>query len=165
MFLSLLVLGFMVWVCVIVFHGLSVAISDSTKFEYNHNLLRGYEYKTVRNLRILQVALIEYAQKHKGLLPPMQNSSTTLNALRPYLDDKARWCFRNPATEIPFTPNSALSNRKMGAISRGGRVILFYDAQPPAGYRESYYITIKGQVAHVPVADLPKLLSSRSGDN
>ena len=140
------------------YHGLNVLISDHTEFEYDHDLPRGYDSKTVGCLETLQSASIIYAQHHKGSLPPMQNSVVTLKALEPYLAQYSEYSAYNPATKTPFTPNAALSNKKMGRVSTGGRAILFYDADPPAGYRESYYVTIKGVVGHVPVGNLPKLL-------
>lgn len=163
MVLTSTLIGLSIYSCVVVawnksYHGLSVIMSDSTEFEHDHDLPRGYESKTTSNLKVLQVAAIAYAQRHKGTLPPMQTSGAALKALRVGLGQEAKYYFQNPATKIPFTPNAALAGRKMGAVSHGGTVILFYDADPPAGYRESYYVTIKGVVGHVPVASLPKLL-------
>ena len=156
----LLVLGGVAWVCMGIVHGLghelSVVMSDGTQFEYDHVLPRGYEYHTTRNLATLQEATVEFAQHHKGYLPPMQNSRAAINALRPYLQHEVPWYTHNPATQVPFTPNAALSGQKLGALGRNA--LLFYDADPPAGYRESYYVTVIGKVGHVPVSDLPKLL-------
>ena len=148
------------WVCVGITHGLghgmSVVMSDGSEFEYDHYRPRAYEYHTTRNLATLQEATVEFAQHHRGYLPPMQNLSAALSALRPYLQHKIPWRIYNPATQIPFTPNAALSGQKLGA---SGRIaLLFYDANPPAGYRESYYVTVTGKVGHVPVSALPKLL-------
>ena len=155
-----LVLGGVVWVCVGIVHGLghglSVVMSDGTEFEYDHNLPRAYESHTTRNLATLQEATVEFAQHNRGYLPPMRHSNATINALRPYLQHKIPWRTYNPATQIPFTPNTALSGQKLGASGRNA--ILFYDANPPAGYRESYYVTVTGKVGHVPVSALPKLL-------
>ncbi len=151
-----LVLGSLYWVSAGIIHGLGVVMLDGTEFEYDHNLPRGYESKTTRNLMTLQGATVEYAQHHRGFLPPMQNSSLTINALRPCLQHKIPWRTYNPATQIPFTPNAALLGQKIGAL--GKDALLFYDANPPAGYRESYYVTVIGKVGHVPVAALPKLL-------
>ena len=155
---GLLLYGLVVVVWNRSYHGLNVLISDHTEFEYDQNLPRGYDSKTVGCLETLQNASIIYAQHHKGSLPPMQNSVATLKALEPYLAQYSEYSAYNPATKKPFTPNAALSGRKMGVVSHGGAAILFYDADPPAGYRESYYVTIKGVVGHVPVASLPKLL-------
>jgi len=55
---------------------------------------------------------------------------------------------------------TALSGQKLGASGRNA--LLFYDANPPPGYRESYYVTVIGKVGHVPVAALPKLLRSQT---
>ena len=153
-----LVLGGVCWVCVGIIHGLDVVMSDSTEFEYDHNLPRGYEWKIANNLKALQAATGEFAQYHKGFLPPMQNSKAAVNALRPYLQHKTPWRTDNPATQIPFTPNTALLGQKLGAS--GKNALLFYDANPPAGYRRSYYVTVTGKVGHVPVAALPNLLRS-----
>ena len=154
----LLLFGFVAVVSQSFFHGLGVVMSDGTEFEYDHNLPRGYESKMISNLEVLQVVAIAYAQRHKGTLPPMQTPKAAFTVLRGSLGWKAKYYFRNPATEKPFTPNATLSGQKMGRVSNGGRAILFYDADPPTGYRESYYVTIKGVVGHVPVANLPKLL-------
>ncbi len=155
-----LVLGGVVWMCAASLHGWNVLISDHTPFEYDHNLPRNYDSRTISNLKTLQVVTIAYAQRHKGTLPPMQTSGAAFSALRVGLGQEAKHYFQNPATEIPFTPNAALSNKKMGSVSNCGRAILFYDANPPIGYRESYYATIKGVVGHVPVAALPALLAA-----
>lgn len=154
------ILCLIIWGGFVFWHGLGILLSDSTPFEYDHHLPRGYLSKTERNLITLQVALIEYAQHHKGYLPPMQNSTITILALKPYLQKAIPWRIRNPATGISFTPNAALSHKKLGAASSGGQAIAFYDAHPPSGYPESYYITIKGNVGHVPVTGLPKLLAA-----
>ncbi len=90
----------------------------------------------------------------------MQNPQATLKAINIYSKRDTRWYSSNPATEVPFTPNAVLSGRQIGTLWRGA--IIFYDTSPPAGYRESYYVTIKGVVGHVPVADLPKLLLTQS---
>ena len=156
----LLLICFAAIVCNSVYRGLSVLVSDGSAFDYDHNLPRNYIGKTTRNLGMLQGACIRYAQHHKGSLPPMQAPAVTLKALVPYLTHNSDWCGHYPATRTPFTPNATLSGRKMGAVSHGGAAILFYDANPPAGYRESYYVTIKGAVGHVPVASLPKLLAN-----
>ncbi|MGI4792261.1 MAG: hypothetical protein ACRYFS_25835 [Janthinobacterium lividum] len=156
--LSIIVFGSIVWVGVNTFHGISVVMSDRTSFEYDHNLPRAYEYKTTRNLKILQVALVEYAQRHKGYMPPMDNPAVTIRALQPFLEHDVRWRFLNPATGIPFVPNVFLSNKNLSDLPYHGRSIVFYDANPPLGYRESYYITIEGVVSHVPLIALPKLL-------
>ena len=160
----LLLFGFAAVVGKSFFHGLSVVMSDGTEFEYDHNLPRGYESKMISRLEVLQVVAIAYAQRHRGTLPPMQSSRAAFSALRVGLGHEAKHFFQNPATEKPFTPNATLSDWKMGRVSNGGRAILFYDADPPAGYRESYYVTIKGVVGHVPVASLPKRLMA-SGEN
>ena len=152
-----LVLGGMGWVCVSAVNRLGVVMLDKTKFENDHNLPRAYEYHMTRNLTTLQRAAIEYAEYHKGLLPPMQNLSAAISALRPYLQHKIAWCTYNPATRLPFMPNAALSGQKIGALGRNA--LLFYDADPPTGYRESYYITPNGIVGHVPASDLAKLLA------
>lgn len=72
------------------FHGLSVVMSDGTEFEYDHNLTRGYESKTISNVAVLQVVAIAYAQQHKGALPPMQTSGAAFSALRVGLGEKAK---------------------------------------------------------------------------
>ncbi len=108
----------------------------------------------------MQAAVAIYAKRHQGTLPPMQSAAAARTALRAILGKSADYRSRNPATQIPFTPNAALSGRKIGAVSNGGRAILFYDADPPAGYRESYYVTIKGAVGHVPVEAIPRLLEA-----
>jgi hypothetical protein len=151
-----LVLGGVYWVCIGMIHGLGVVMSESTEFEYDHSLPRAYEYHMTRNLMTLQEATIQYAQHHRGFLPSMQNSDATITALRPYLQRKIPWRTYNPATQIPFTPNAALSGQKIG--DSGRNAVLFYDANPPAGYRESYYVTVIGKVGHVPVAALSKML-------
>ncbi len=158
-------IGLLLYGCVVLvwnrsYHGLSILMSDTTAFNYDHNLPRGYESKTTSRLEILQVAAIAYAQHHKGTLPPMQTSGAAFSALRGGMGQEAKYYFQNPATQRPLTPNATLSGRKMGVVSQGGTAILFYDADPPAGFRESYYVTIKGVVGHVPVTDLPKLLQA-----
>ena len=151
--------GFACVVCTSVLHSVGVLMSDTTAFNYDH-LPRNYEGKTTRNLAVLQGAVVRYAQHHKGSLPPMQSPDATLRALLPFLEHGGGWCAHNPATRIAFMPNAALSGQKMGAVSNGGRAILFYDADPPAGYRESYYVSIKGAVGHVPVEAIPRLLEA-----
>jgi len=139
-------------------HGLNVLVSDHTEFEYDHNLPRGYDSKTTGYLETLQGASIIYAQHHKGNLPPMQTSAVTLKALTQYLAHGSKYCANNPATKPPFTPSAKLSGRKMGVVSHDGRAILFYDSDPPANYRRSCYVAIKGVAGHVTASDLPKLL-------
>ena len=145
--------------CAASLHGWNVLISDHTPFEYNHDLPRGYDSKTKGRLELLHTATITYAQNHQGYLPPMQNASMTFDAIKLYLGIGSEWSSQNPATAIPFTPNAALSGRKLGASGRNA--VLFYDADPPAGYRESYYVTVIGRVGHVSVAGLSKLLQQQ----
>ena len=156
--IGLLLYGFVVVVWNRSYHGLSVLMSDHMEFEYDHNLPRGYDSKTTGYLEALQGASIIYAQHHKGNLPPMQTSAVTLKALTQYLAHGSKYCANNPATKPPFTPDAKLSGRKMGVVSHGGRAILFYDSDPPANYRRSCYVAIKGVAGHVTASDLPKLL-------
>jgi hypothetical protein len=148
-----------IWVASFSFHSLDVLISDHTPFEYDHNLPRGYDSNIIGRLETMQAAAVTYAQNHKGHLPPMENADMTLNAIKPYLGIGSEWSSQNPATAIRFTPNAALSGRKLGASGRNA--VLFYDANPPKGYRESYYVTVIGRVGHVSVADLSKLLQQQ----
>lgn len=138
--------------------------SDSEDFQqevrqlnYRH---RSKVYLLLFTIKAVQVATVAYAHSHNDYLPPMQSAAAALAALRPLLGHAAEYRARNPATETPFTPNAALSSRKMGAVSHGGKAILFYDADPSTGWRESYYVTIKGIVGHVPVGNLPRLLTA-----
>ncbi len=151
-----LVLGGVTWMCVVSLHGWDVLISDHTSFEYDHSLPRGYDSNTTGRLETMQAAAVTYAQNHEGHLPSMRNAGITLDAVQPYLGNGSEWCSRNPATSILFTPNVSLSGQKMGASGRNA--LLFYDANPPAGYRESYYVTVAGKVGYVPVAGLSQLL-------
>ena len=153
---GLLLLGFMAVVGVTTFRGCSMAVTDRTEFQYDHDLPHAYESHTWRSLEALQAGVIKYAQCHAGALPPMQNPQVTLKAIKSYSKRDAKWYSSNPASEVPFTPNAALSGGQISTVSKGA--ILFYDADPPTGYRESYYVTIKGAIGHVPVANLPKLL-------
>jgi len=153
-------LGFVAIIGVITFRGCSMAITDRTEFQYDHNLPHAYEGHMQRNLAVMQSAAVAYAYSHQGRLPPMQSPAATLTALLPILGHDAEYRTQNPATQTPFTPNAALSGQKTGAISHGGTAILFYDADPTAGYRESYYVTIKGVIGHVPVSALPNLLTA-----
>ncbi len=159
---GLLLLGFVTVVGTITFRGCSMAITDRTEFQYDYDLSHAYESHAGRKLAVLQTGAVQDAQHHNGFLPPMQSSSAVLNAIKLYSKRDIVWNTFNPAAQAPFTPNATLPSRQISTLRDDA--ILFYDAAPPIGYRESYYVTIEGVVGHVPVGDLPKLLRASDAE-
>lgn len=138
-------------------YGIGTVMTDPSYFSWDreHHLAHGYRFRQPGNLYRLRLGLLEYAQHHHGSLPPMENAATVQRMLMPYINhDKP---FFNITTGRPILPNVALSNRKYRSITNGSTLIAFYDPNPPAGYREVYYVTLSGKVDHVNIAQWPRV--------
>jgi len=68
----------------------------------------------VSNVAELTHGVLEYAQDHNEVLPPMQSSWQFENAVYPYIHSHYR--FRCPATGVPYKTNAKLSGQSLSTI-------------------------------------------------
>jgi hypothetical protein len=85
---------------------------------------------TVGNARLLETAMMHYAEDNDETLPPTQNVTAFQTALRFYVSDPA--IFLSQITGKPFVPNPALSGQSLPALGNLSTTEAFRDVLPPS---------------------------------
>ena len=79
------------------------------------------------NLKLLGIALIQYAQEYDETYPPMQNLEVFRKAILPYVkDDKL---FSQPKNQKPYLINPELSGKSFIKIKNPTTFVALYEAE------------------------------------
>ena len=82
----------------------------------------------VGNVRLLSLAIVQYAQANDELLPPTQTAQQFQAALLPFVKDQAR--FFCPDTGLAYVPNPAISGKFIGSFPNAETTEVLRDAKP-----------------------------------
>ncbi|MDQ2798090.1 MAG: hypothetical protein M3Y13_00420 [Armatimonadota bacterium] len=104
-------------------------------------------FDTREDLRTVARAMLLYADKHGGTLPPLQNVDAFKQAVLPYIDvPKQSWTqFASRVDHVPYQTNSALSGKKMADIPAPERQIILYQDQARGLWGQRWVLFLNGQ--------------------
>lgn len=103
-----------------------------------------------KNLHLIGLALIAYAQDHNGTLPPAQTPGIARKVLTFYAGSDKIWA-RGDNSQA-YLPNPKMSGRKTSHISNPDEWVAFYEANPAADGTRGV-VFLDGHVARIPSAD------------
>ena len=107
-----------------------------------------------KNLHLIGLALIAYAQDHNGTLPPAQTPGIARKVLTFYAGSDKIWA--RPDNGQAYLPNPKMSGRKTGHISNLDEWVAFYEANPAADGTRGV-VFLDGSVARITLADWPRV--------
>lgn len=126
--------------------------------------------QSMTNLRLLGLALAQYAQDYDEKLPPMRSAhsqqqmrearlnppqtATVQYLLQPYA--RSIEIFRHPGTKRIYRPNPFLSRKSLAAIDNPAQMVTFYEAVPSADGRRAV-LYLDGHVNRVAETDWPRI--------
>jgi RNA polymerase sigma factor (sigma-70 family) len=115
---------------------------------------RDAHMESMRRLKMLGLAVLEFAQDSNEKLPPLDSDASIWNALRKYA--KSRTNFIQPGTNKPYRFNSGLSNVLLSKVEAPAGMALAYEVFPDThGYR--YVVYVDGHVKMEPEAEWLKV--------
>ena len=106
-----------------------------------------------KNLHLIGLALIAYAQDHNGTLPPAQTPGIARKVLTFYAGSDKIWVRSDNGQA--YLPNPKMSGRKTSHISNPDEWVAFYEANPASDGTRGV-VFLDGSVARVTMADWPR---------
>lgn len=107
-----------------------------------------------KNLHLIGLALIAYAQDHNGTLPPAQTPGIARKVLTFYAGSDKIWARADNGQA--YLPNPKMSGRKTGHISNPDEWVAFYEANPASDGTRGV-VFLDGSVARITLADWPRV--------
>ncbi len=95
------------------------------------------QIKSSKNLRMLAISMLSYAQDNDELMPPMDTFEHWKAALKRYAGaNGVHLVFNQPGTGDPYRQNAALSKKAIGEIEHPEQLVLAFEGHPwPDGLR------------------------------
>ena len=106
-----------------------------------------------KNLHLIGLAMIAYAQDHNGTLPPAQTPGIARKVLTFYAGSDKIWV--RPDNGQAYLPNAKMSGRKTAHIANTDEWVAFYEANASADGTRGV-VFLDGTVARITAADWPR---------
>jgi hypothetical protein len=106
-----------------------------------------------KNLHLIGLALIAYAQDHNGTLPPAQTPGIARKVLTFYAGSDKIWARADNGQA--YLPNPKMSGRKASHISNPDEWVAFYEANPASDGTRGV-VFLDGSVARITLGDWPR---------
>jgi hypothetical protein len=125
--------------------------------------------QSINNLRIIGMALVQYAQEYDEVLPPMRGATSQDQLTSALLNTPGResvqylirnfipspQVFRQPGTNTLYQPNFALSGRNLDNIRNTSRIVAFYERTATQGFRALLFLD--GHVKVIRESEWPRI--------
>lgn len=112
---------------------LGVSVYGAREVKHQH-IIKAEDLQAQDHLKMIGLGIIQFTQDHDEVFPPMSDSSTLKDALKPYISNEQT--FINPVTTRPFVPNPKCSGITLDSIADPARLVEMYDeVSEPDGSR------------------------------